>query len=525
MQARKILSGHLKIGILSLGSKFRGLIANNAVQVCSLQGYLENRFAGHGVVCEQVDLSFVTPRELAAKRFNLLGINVSWDQGSDFKEALQTIPFKQLADRFFVFGSFLNALEKGRSFIAEALQPVLPTAHIIYGEAEPAAMGLVEHYLGLRPLEKVPNIFRPEEPESQLPENTDLSHIWHQSYQFLDQTRTSDWYTYFVETSRNCDHGQCAFCVDHKMFGRGWRSYPIANVVSVFRDLNQWRLPSVYIFDKNFWGNDLERAGHLAQALIRMGNKVNFTAALRADAIVKGEDLIEPFKQAGLRSVFLGAESFVDPILERFRKASSAAVNLRAIRILEKHQLDFVLGSVIDPLASLEEFLLNLQVMKQEQVGQYLMRSFNPMSLRSGAPYEEILRAQGLLGVADDNLVYQYEFRDKRMGQAMAMAEEWFREVPHINFLLVVAMRMMALDEPQSVEEYQKFQKYFHQFNVVDIDFLFSLVQLVLAGKDSEIGQLKIKAAGLYEQIKRNLEKELNPNNSVSQSMLKVLRR
>jgi hypothetical protein len=481
---------------------------------------LEERFSPGEICFEHVDLNFVSLKELLSRRFHILGIDVKWEEGSEFKEAIQKWPIGGLASAFFVAGSFISALEKGMSFVADAIHTYLPGAYIIYGEPEPAVSGLVESYLGRRPVATVPNLIELDNETRHPREKTDLSKIWHQSYQYTKEMLKCDWYTYYVETSRGCPHGRCGFCIENKMSAKGWRGYPLENVLSVFSDLNQAGIDYVFIYDKDFWGNDRERAQELARALIGAGNKVNFTAALRADAIIRGEHLLGDFRKAGLRSVFMGAESFSNSVLERFQKGITAEDNLKAIQILRKHALDFVMGSIVDPLESLEELIESLRVIRRNQLEGHLSRVFNPMEIRSGVNYETILRELGLLGEMGENLVYQYDFRDERVAEVMSVAEAWFRETPQVNFLLIVAKRMLRIDSDQACMEYEQYQRYFRMLNGIGVDFMLNVATAVKAGRQRSIAQIKAQSTDLYRGVVRALTNALRPDFNVSRNII-----
>jgi len=437
----------------------------NPETVSPLEGYLGTTFPPGQVEFTHIDSCYANPQDFLNETFDIVGINAHWRGIGPVKEVLRNWPLSSMAKYVFIEGSYIDCLKSGREVIMGLLRETGADAFIVYGEPEPAVSGLIEHIVYGRGLETIPNLVRPED-GWQGPgqtERTDLSKIPYQPYQYLTDLMSFPFHTFHVETSRGCHYGRCTFCTDARMWMGGWRGYPTENIVSLFEDMRHNRVDYAFIFDKDFWGNDLTRAKALAAALIESGNSIPYTVALRADEIIAGEDLLPSFKESGLAFVFVGAETFSESVARRYNKGITVADTLRAIQILRKHQIDFGLGYIIDPVGSLEELVESLEVVRRHRLWGHLSSIFNAMEIRNGTGYEMIARKAGILGQRnDDNLLHEYEFADLRVGTVVEVSKDWLRQVPHINVFLLLAKRMTHRVTGRDQHEYLKYYHYLH---------------------------------------------------------------
>ncbi|MFZ3130471.1 MAG: hypothetical protein WA125_05030, partial [Desulfosporosinus sp.] len=105
---------------------------------------------------------------------------------------------------------------------------------------------------------------------------------------------------------------------------------------------------------------DLVLAKKLAQ--LNEGN-MNLEIDTRADTI--NSKIIGCLKEAGLSKVFLGVESFEQRALNIFGKGVSVKTNYQAIAILEKANVDYILGTILfSPRKTIEQFSQEHEVLK-----------------------------------------------------------------------------------------------------------------------------------------------------------------
>jgi hypothetical protein len=497
----------------------------NPENVSAMEGYLRSVFPPEMVEFKHVDAYYVQPEEFFGERYDIVGINAHFRGIQAVQEALTTWPLQDMATHVFVEGSYINSLRDGRRVIAQLLCSNVPEALIVFGEVEPAVEGLIESITHDRPIETVPNLLLPESDWEQRGETvvTDLSRITHQPYQYLCQLLDYPIHTYHVQTSRGCCYGNCAFCTDALIWGKGWRGYPIDNVINVFQDMSNEGVDYAFIFDKDFIGGNVVRAAELASALISIGNTVPYYAAFRATEIIKAEKLLPRLKESGLAFVFMGAETFSPAIAKRYAKGFTVNHSLQAIEILRAHQIDFRLGYIIDPLSSLEELLESLEVIDRSQLWGHLGNIFNRMAIRTGTRYEELGREAGILGHLDEeNLTYEYTYLDPRVGKTMEICTRWLKDVPHINLYLLVGKRVTGV-HGGNPDEFALFNRYLCLLNRLDCTTLWSVSKAVQKGAEQDISKVITSSTETYQALARRLARKLNPEYKASRAVLAEL--
>jgi len=76
----------------------------------------------------------------------------------------------------------------------------------------------------------------------------------------------------------------------------------------------------------------------------------------RADFIARNPDVVATFRDAGLRTVIVGFESFLDGDLAQFRKGSDANTNAAAMEVLNRLGLECYATIILPPSWGREEF-------------------------------------------------------------------------------------------------------------------------------------------------------------------------
>ncbi len=227
-----------------------------------------------------------------------------------------------------------------------------------------------------------------------------------------------------VSRSRGC-WGSCSFCSLRAFYGaaegRPWRVRSPERVVAEIEALrNRFGINVINFVDDNFIGpgeQGKQEAKALAQSLIDADTGVEFYLACRADDV--DEDLFAHLQSAGLRKVFLGIESGVQNVLDRFGKRTTVEKNLAAIQSLDKLGIEPIIGFItFDPDSTFEEFTENLAFLEKAlgswaQVRSRLSLPLNIMEIYSGTPIEKQLREEGRL--KGDYLGYTYDVPDVRV--------------------------------------------------------------------------------------------------------------
>jgi radical SAM superfamily enzyme YgiQ (UPF0313 family) len=166
-----------------------------------------------------------------------------------------------------------------------------------------------------------------------------------------------------VETSRGCPF-DCNFCSIWVFYQRRARRRSPERIVE---DLEQVRALGE---DRVFFTDDIAFLQHdayeeLGQRIREAGLRQLYSCETRADLVVRYRDLFGLWKEAGLKTVFLGIEKVDDRGLDTVRKRTKggASTNLEAIEILRSHGITPMTSLITDPawgeadFDRLEEFL------------------------------------------------------------------------------------------------------------------------------------------------------------------------
>ena len=165
----------------------------------------------------------------------------------------------------------------------------------------------------------------------------------------------------FVASAFGCPHS-CVFCAINGQTGGSYLTRPSASVVRDIGLLGD--IPIIRLVDANTFGS-VERATALAQAIKAAGLNKQFLADIRSDTVVRYPEMLQLWKEAGLRAVIIGFEAIDDTRLASMRKANQARMNTEAITILHELGLTIVGDFIIHPdyeeddFDRLQQYLVN----------------------------------------------------------------------------------------------------------------------------------------------------------------------
>jgi len=227
-----------------------------------------------------------------------------------------------------------------------------------------------------------------------------------------------------ISRSRGC-WGRCTFCSLRAFYGRApgpaWRCRGAENVLAEIELLvSRYKIQTINFVDDNFIGpgerGRLE-ARRLADTLLDAGTGIRFSLACRADDVEW--DLFSQLRAAGLFRVFLGIESGVQGVLDRFGKRTTVEQNRSALELLGKLGIEPVVGYIMfDPDSTMEEFQASLAFLEQvfgslAQARKYVSLPLNVLEVYSGTPIASRLQQEGRL--RGDLLGYTYHIPDARV--------------------------------------------------------------------------------------------------------------
>lgn len=149
----------------------------------------------------------------------------------------------------------------------------------------------------------------------------------------------------FVASAYGCPH-RCSFCCIKDQTGG---KYLTKSVDSVIRDIGLLKdIPVIRLVDANTFG-DIKRAKALSRALLDSGLKKQYLADIRSDTVVRHPQMVQQWKEAGLRAVVIGFEEIDNSSLSAMNKANTANTNTEAINILNEMGISIVGDFIISP--------------------------------------------------------------------------------------------------------------------------------------------------------------------------------
>jgi len=149
----------------------------------------------------------------------------------------------------------------------------------------------------------------------------------------------------FVVTAFGCPFN-CSFCCISGLTGGRYLTHDTAAVIRDIKMLGD--IPVVRLLDANTFG-DPQHAERLCAAIREAGIEKQFLADVRSDTVVKHPELMQQWKDAGLRAVIIGFEEISDEGLKKMNKANLAAVNTESISILHEIGITIIGDFIVSP--------------------------------------------------------------------------------------------------------------------------------------------------------------------------------
>lgn len=240
-----------------------------------------------------------------------------------------------------------------------------------------------------------------------------------------------------VSPSRGC-YMNCSFCSIAAFYGmsvgKKWRGRSPERIVDEIEivlnsgPFEEHKADYIWFCVDEFVGpkvNGKAHAERIAEVILKRGLRPRLEADCRADQV--SFPLFSLLKQAGLRRVYLGVESFVQSVLDGFRKGSTVESNVSALRVLGQLGIDYSIGIIMfGPETTFEEFQKNHEVLTR--IGYHHLTSpLARLKVFRGTPLEQELVERNdpaieyKSGVPDLkkpealDYVYNYNFRDDRV--------------------------------------------------------------------------------------------------------------
>jgi anaerobic magnesium-protoporphyrin IX monomethyl ester cyclase len=150
-----------------------------------------------------------------------------------------------------------------------------------------------------------------------------------------------------ILTTRGCMMG-CSFC-SHRAFWRGdWRGRDPKKVVEEIRLLvEKYEVEFITLIDP-YPTNNRERWERQLDLLIEAKIPVHLLMETRVEDIIRDEDILPKYREAGIMHMYVGAEGSTDELLDSLNKGTDTDQNKRAIDLLREHgimsEASFMIG-------------------------------------------------------------------------------------------------------------------------------------------------------------------------------------
>ncbi|MDF1576872.1 MAG: radical SAM protein [Desulfobulbales bacterium] len=178
------------------------------------------------------------------------------------------------------------------------------------------------------------------------------------AYELVEQYRSSYYLAGlkldmgFVVTAFGCPFN-CSFCCIGGLTGGRYLTHDTEAVIRDIKMLGD--IPVVRLLDANTFG-DPQHAERLCEAIREAGIDKQFLADVRSDTVVNHPELMQKWKDAGLRAVIIGFEEISDEGLQKMNKANLAAVNTESIAILHEIGITIIGDFIVSPDYGQDDF-------------------------------------------------------------------------------------------------------------------------------------------------------------------------
>lgn len=150
-----------------------------------------------------------------------------------------------------------------------------------------------------------------------------------------------------VSSSRGCDQ-KCAFCSQQAFWQRHWRGRSAEDFVDELQMLRDRFGVGVMMLSDETPTLDRERWERILDLLIERDLGLHLLMETRVDDILRDEDLMPRYREAGVRHIYVGVERTDQATLDMFKKNTQVEMGKRALDLINAHDIisetSFVLG-------------------------------------------------------------------------------------------------------------------------------------------------------------------------------------
>lgn len=304
--------------------------------------------------------------------------------------------------------------------------------------------------------------------------------------------------------SRGC-YGRCSFCAAPKFYkkntGKVIRMRSPENVVKEIKSLiDNYGIETFKFNDDNFMQTNGENDDWIERFCSELKSKeinISFRAMLRANDIVKKRSKLELLKEAGLRYLFIGIESFVQRQLDYFNKNITVEINVEAISVIKELGLKTRIGFImLDPYSTIDEIIENLNMIKDTNCADIiipkhdLMSNINALMPIVGTEFYDNMQKASMLIKEDP----YYCFQSSDVEVFYRYSRSWSSFISNIN-LYVNSLFDDNFVFDESLYDIKK------QLYNLDVDFLLNIAKNI-----KNYGLEESRLNSLYEEWRHRLE-------------------
>jgi anaerobic magnesium-protoporphyrin IX monomethyl ester cyclase len=160
-----------------------------------------------------------------------------------------------------------------------------------------------------------------------------------------------------VSSSRGCNQ-TCSFCSQQAFWQRSWRGRSAEDFVDELQMLRDVYGVGVMMLSDETPTLDRERWSRILDLLIERELGLHLLMETRVDDVLRDEDLMPRYRQAGVNHIYVGVERTDQATLDLFRKNTEVAMGKRALDLINGHDMisetSFVLGLPHDTAETIE---------------------------------------------------------------------------------------------------------------------------------------------------------------------------
>ncbi|MFX1606802.1 MAG: B12-binding domain-containing radical SAM protein, partial [Promethearchaeota archaeon] len=147
-------------------------------------------------------------------------------------------------------------------------------------------------------------------------------------------------------TSRGCPY-QCTFCSSSRITGKRWRGRSPESVIQEILLLqDRYGVQDVTFLDDLFTFNH-NRVQNICSQMIQETDDLGWTCSTRADIMASHPEMVDWLRDAGCHTIYIGAESGSQRILNKIKKGIRLSQVIRAVRQAKRVGLEVVLSFIL----------------------------------------------------------------------------------------------------------------------------------------------------------------------------------